>query len=137
MQIIFLPKLLESTQDHDCQWGKNRHAWVGSLMGFSRPKTVEICFKLANFDVFWLLSPSNALYLAVLDRKSSASFRKTPTNINVKKLPLKKQNNIQREKSLENSWINNFLVVFSVYPFGNVYDVFKINRPDTKILKIL
>jgi len=52
MQIIFLPKLVESTQDHDCQWEKNYHAWVGPLMGCSRPKTVKICLKLASFDVF-------------------------------------------------------------------------------------
>jgi len=52
MQIIFLPKLLESTQDHDCQWEKNHHAWVGSLMGLSRPKTVKIRQFKPNFDVF-------------------------------------------------------------------------------------
>ena len=32
--------------------GKNHHAWVGPKMGFSRPKTVKIWLKLANFDVF-------------------------------------------------------------------------------------
>jgi len=84
MQILFLPKLVESTQDHDCQWGKNHHAWVGPLMGFSRPKTAKIWLKLANFDVFLTLTPSDALNLAVFDRKSSASLRKTPTIINVK-----------------------------------------------------
>ena len=87
MQILFLPKLVESTQDHDCQWEKNNHVWVGPLMGFSRPKTVKIWLKFANFDVFWLFTPSDALYLAVLDRKSSASLRKTPTIINVKNCP--------------------------------------------------
>jgi len=51
MQIFFEPKLVESTQGHDCQWEKNHHAWVGTLMGFSRPKTVKIWLKLAIFDV--------------------------------------------------------------------------------------
>jgi len=49
---FFLPELVESTQDHDCQWEKDHHAWVGPLMGFSRPKTVKIWLKLANFDAF-------------------------------------------------------------------------------------
>jgi len=49
---FFFLKLVESTQDPDCQWGKNHHAWVGTVMGFSRPKTVKIWLKLANFDVF-------------------------------------------------------------------------------------
>ena len=78
---------------------KNHHAWFGALMGFSRPKTVKIWFKFANFDVFLTFIPSDALYLAVLDRKSSPSLRKTPTSKNVKKLPLKK--NIQREKKTQ------------------------------------
>jgi len=91
---------------------KNHHAWVGTLMGFSRTKTVKIWLKLANFDVFLTFTPSNALYLAVLDRKSSASLRKTPSNIKIKKLPLKKTS--REKKSLKNSGINNFLVVFGV-----------------------
>ena len=57
MQILFLPKLVESTQDHDCQWEKNHHALVGPLMEFSRPKIVKIWLKWANFDVFFLLLP--------------------------------------------------------------------------------
>jgi len=52
MKIFCSPKLVKCRQDRDCQWEKNHHAWVGALMGFSRPETVKIWLKFANFDVF-------------------------------------------------------------------------------------
>jgi len=67
----------------------------------------------------------------VLGRKSSASLRKTPTNINVKSAPKKKHP--EKKKVLKIAQSTIFLAVFGDENFDNVYDDFKINRPHTKI----
>jgi len=84
---------------------KNHHAWVGSLMGFSRPKTVKIWLKLANFDVLLTFTPSDALYRIILGSVRQEIFgivKKDPYKHKRKKLPPKKKTS-REKKSLKNS----------------------------------
>ena len=71
--------------------------------------------------------------MAVLDRIISI-VKKDPYEHKRKKLPLKKTSSEKKVLKMAESTI--FSCFWRLH-FGNVYDVFKINRPHTKILKIL
>jgi len=81
--------------------------------GLSRPKTVKIWLKLANFDVFFTFTPSNAL-LGSVRQEIIGIVKKDSFEHKGKKLPLKKD--IQREKKvlkIAESTIFKFFLAFN------------------------
>jgi len=103
--------------------GKKSSCMGRILNGVFQAKNVKIWLKLDNFDVFLSFTFSDALYFAVLDRKSSASLEKTPTNINVKNCPLKKQ---KKKKSFREEKKSSRQLNYRVWRYthsGKVYEI--------------